>query len=77
VDAAGSNRIEETATMRARPSFWCKCRDAYERAWRDAMHKAAQDTWARTHKLTDKFFDAVETEYEEDAPDWKWREGEV
>jgi hypothetical protein len=60
--------------MRPRPAFWCKCRDAYERAWTDAMSKASHDTWQRTNRLTAKYFVAVESDFQEDAPDWKWRE---
>ena len=59
--------------MRARAQFWCKCRDAYERAWDAAITKAAHDAWERTHKLTALYFYAVESDFITDADDWHWR----
>jgi len=59
--------------MHPRPSFWCKCHDAYQAAWEKTMHDAAQNVWARTNKLTDLYFVAVESDFGEDAPRWTWR----
>lgn len=56
--------------MRPRMEFWCKCRDAFQAAWERTMREAREESYARTNKLT-KFFSAVESDYYEDAPDWR------